>query len=305
MAVACREPPPRRCRPGGSARARAGGPELGGRRSRRPAPAGSDARRIDARGPGARRPPRARSSSVSASTGCSTTAPTARAQIDAQLSGAAGDRRDDRAQRCAVGGEPSPRRRWAACTTTTGALTTRSRPRSRRTGCGGCRSSTTRRPGRSRSSGSDHSPPTLPADFAALRGRVRGALRPGGTFWSAHPELAAEPVDDVRDLERARQPQRSGRLRPTRRATPSCTARARDAILAVDPSARVIVGGLSNPGAFLPAMLAAAPGPARARSTVSGSIRTAPTPGGVISTVRPVRAPRSPSPRDWRRCRCT
>ena len=136
--------------------------------------------------------------------------------------------------------------------------------------------------------GSDHSPPTSAADFAAYAAAVAARYGPGGAFWSAHPELTAEPIDT---FEIWNEPDSPNFWTPT--PDPARYAElyraARDAILAADPSARVIVGGLSNPGAFLPALLAAAPGLRGAIDGV-GIHPYAPIPGGVISTVARARA---------------
>ena len=121
--------------------------------------------------------------------------------------------------------------------------------------------------------GSDHSPPSSAADFAAYAAAFAARYGSGGSFWRAHPDLRAAAGRHVRDLERARQPELLGARARRRRATPTSTGPRANAIFAVDPSARVIVGGLSNPGAFLPALLAAAPD-LRGTSTASGSIRT-------------------------------
>ena len=136
--------------------------------------------------------------------------------------------------------------------------------------------------------GAEHSPPTSAADFAAYAAAVAARYGPGGSFWSAHPELSAEPIDT---FEIWNEPDSPNFWTPTpdppRYAELYMAARA--AILAADPSARVIVGGLSNPGAFLLALLAAAPSLRGAIDGV-GIHPYAPTPGTVISTVARARA---------------
>ena len=79
----------------------------------------------------------------------------------------------------------------AACTTTTGASTTRSRARSPRTGCAGCRSSTTRRRGRSRSPARTTRHRPRPPTTRRTPPRSPPATAPAGSFWRAHPGLTA------------------------------------------------------------------------------------------------------------------
>jgi polysaccharide biosynthesis protein PslG len=106
--------------------------------------------------------------------------------------------------------------------------------------------------------GVDHSPPSSAADYAAYAGALAARYGAGGSFWGAHPEL---PSDPVQTLEIWNEPDNptfwSPRVDPARYA--DLYVRARDAIAAADPSARVIVGGLTNVPAFLPAMLQARP----------------------------------------------
>jgi hypothetical protein len=107
-------------------------------------------------------------------------------------------------------------------------------------------------------SGNDHSAPSSPADYAAYAGAVAARYGAGGAFWRAHPELRAEPVDT---FEIWNEPDSPNFWAPTPDPAryDDLYTRARAAILAADPSARVIIGGLSNPGAFLPALLATGP----------------------------------------------
>jgi len=136
--------------------------------------------------------------------------------------------------------------------------------------------------------GSDHSPPTSAADFAAYAGAFAARYGAGGSFWSARPELTGDPVDT---FEIWNEPDSPNFWAPT--PDPARYAdlyrAARDAILTADPSGRVIVGGLSNPGAFLPALLAAAPD-LRGLIDGVGIHPYAPTSGGVLSTVGRARA---------------
>jgi hypothetical protein len=106
--------------------------------------------------------------------------------------------------------------------------------------------------------GSDHSPPSSAADYAAYAAALAGRYGPGGSFWSAHPGLPQEPIDTY---EIWNEPDNSAFWTPSPDAAGYATLylRARDAITAVQPGARVIVGGLTHPTAFIAAMLAASP----------------------------------------------
>jgi polysaccharide biosynthesis protein PslG len=106
--------------------------------------------------------------------------------------------------------------------------------------------------------GVDHSPPSSAADYAAYAGALAARYGADGSFWKAHPEL---PSDPVQTLEVWNEPDNptfwSPRVDPARYA--DLYVRARDAIAAADPSARVIVGGLTNVPSFIPAMIQARP----------------------------------------------
>jgi hypothetical protein len=106
--------------------------------------------------------------------------------------------------------------------------------------------------------GQDHSPPVSAGDYAAFAGAFAARYGPGGSFWSEHPDLTARPVttyeiwnepDDPGFWVPAPDPARYSDLYLISRA----------AITAVQPGARVIVGGLTHPTSFLPQMLAARP----------------------------------------------
>lgn len=107
--------------------------------------------------------------------------------------------------------------------------------------------------------GQDHSPPTSVADYAAYAGSLAARYGPDGAFWRGHPELKARPVDT---FELWNEPDNPTFFKP--RPDPGRYAAmytlARTAILASDPSARVIVGGLTAAPSFIPELLAAAPG---------------------------------------------
>lgn len=107
--------------------------------------------------------------------------------------------------------------------------------------------------------GQDHSPPSSPADYAAYAAAFAARYGPDGAFWRAHPALSALAVQT---FEIWNEPDNAEFWTPTPNAAQYAALyeRARDAILAVDPSARVLVGGLAHPTTFLPAMLAAQPG---------------------------------------------
>jgi polysaccharide biosynthesis protein PslG len=106
--------------------------------------------------------------------------------------------------------------------------------------------------------GQDHSPPSSSADYAAYAGAFAARYGKGGTFWQAHPRMEPEPVAIY---EIWNEPDNGEFWTPTpdpaRYADLYITAR--EAIDSADPSARVIVGGLTHPTSFLPAMLAAVP----------------------------------------------
>jgi len=106
--------------------------------------------------------------------------------------------------------------------------------------------------------GQDHSPPSSASAYADYAQAFAARYGPGGEFWRSHPELPSEPVqtyeiwnepDNAEFWTPAPDPARYADLYLT----------ARVAIDAVQPAARVIVGGLTQPTTFVPAMLAARP----------------------------------------------
>jgi hypothetical protein len=104
----------------------------------------------------------------------------------------------------------------------------------------------------------DHSPPRDPAAYADWAAALAHRYGPRGKFWSAHPGLHPLPVQT---FEVWNEPD-SGAFwtpGPNAAAYADLYAAARGAIDAVDPGARVIVGGLTDTVHFLPAMLAAHP----------------------------------------------
>jgi hypothetical protein len=106
--------------------------------------------------------------------------------------------------------------------------------------------------------GYDHSPPRSPADFADYAAAFAARYGTGGSFWRSHPSLPAAPITTY---EIWNEPDGPGFWlpgpQPDRYADLYLAARA--AIAAAQPDARVIVGGLTQPTTFLPAMVAARP----------------------------------------------
>jgi hypothetical protein len=106
--------------------------------------------------------------------------------------------------------------------------------------------------------GEDHSPPRQAADYAAYAAAFAARYGAGGTFWRAHPQLTPRPVTTI---EVWNEPDNAEFWVPA----PDAASYAhlyqatRSAIDAVDPAARVIVGGLTDATAFLPAMVHADP----------------------------------------------
>jgi hypothetical protein len=106
--------------------------------------------------------------------------------------------------------------------------------------------------------GQEHSAPKSTVDFAAFAAAFAQRYGTGGTFWRAHPTLADLPVQTYEvwnepDLSEFWMPQ------PNATVYAELYLRTRDAVTAVDPAARVIIGGLTGPGKFLPELLHARP----------------------------------------------
>ena len=106
--------------------------------------------------------------------------------------------------------------------------------------------------------GVDHSPPVSAADYASYAGALAARYGPGGSFWRTHPGLPREPVQTY---EIWSEPDSAffWKPRPAPTAYAQLYVRARAAIKSVQPQARVIIGGLTHPTAFLPALLSARP----------------------------------------------
>ncbi len=103
-----------------------------------------------------------------------------------------------------------------------------------------------------------HTPPRTPQDYAAFAAALAARYGPGGTFWRARPDLTPEPVDTY---EIWNEPDNGQFWAPTPdpAAYASLYLASRAAIRAVDPSARVIIGGLTRAPSFLPALIHARP----------------------------------------------
>jgi hypothetical protein len=135
--------------------------------------------------------------------------------------------------------------------------------------------------------GEDHSPPSSPGDYAAYARAFAARYGPGGVFWRAHPQLTPKPVESYEIWNEPDNPE-FWKPGPDPPRYAQLFTLARDAIAAADPGARVIVGGLTHPEAFLPAMLGADP-------QLSGHIDGvaihpyAPTPAVVVGRVRTAR----------------
>lgn len=135
--------------------------------------------------------------------------------------------------------------------------------------------------------GYDHSGPASATDYADYAAALVARYGPGGTFWATHPTLTAQPVTTY---EIWNEPDGGGFWvpgpQPDRYADLYLAARA--AIDAVQPTARVIVGGLTKPTAFLPQMLAARP---QLRGHIDGvAIHPYAKPDGMVAKVRADRA---------------
>lgn len=106
--------------------------------------------------------------------------------------------------------------------------------------------------------GQDHSPPRSDLDYAAYAAAIAARYGEGGVFWRGHPNLRPEPIQTFEIWNEPDNPE-FWVPQPSAAAYAQLYRTAREAIDAVDPSARVIVGGLTNLPRFLPAMLAAQP----------------------------------------------
>lgn len=135
--------------------------------------------------------------------------------------------------------------------------------------------------------GQPHSPPRSAADFASFAAALAKRYGPGGAFWRERPGLTSKPIDTYEIWNEPNVPLYWGPAPDAARYVDVYLS-ARDAIKAVDPRARVIVGGLTAPASFLSAMLAARPD---LRGHVDGVAIHAwgPNPFAVLSDVRTAR----------------
>ncbi len=113
------------------------------------------------------------------------------------------------------------------------------------------------------SPGQIHSPPSSVSDYAAFAAAVAARYGPGGSFWLENPRLKPLPV---LTYEIWNEPDNATFWFPTPNPAAYATlyGAARSAILAKQPGAHVLVGGLTRPAWFLQAMLASDPGLASA-----------------------------------------
>jgi hypothetical protein len=107
--------------------------------------------------------------------------------------------------------------------------------------------------------GEDHSPPASDTDYAAYAAALARRYGPGGAFWIAHPELSAHPVSTV-EIWNEPDSRQFWIPTPDAAAYAHLYVAARAAIAAAVPTTRVLIGGLTDPTATLPAMVAAEPG---------------------------------------------
>jgi hypothetical protein len=135
--------------------------------------------------------------------------------------------------------------------------------------------------------GQNHSPPRSSVDYAAYAAAFAARYGPGGSFWRERPDLPALPVQAFEIWNEPDSgyfwvpnpdPARYGRL----------YAAARDSIHAVDPSARVLVGGLAGAAQSLPVLLAANP-TLRGRIDGVGIHPYGPSPSAVLANVAAAR----------------
>jgi hypothetical protein len=106
--------------------------------------------------------------------------------------------------------------------------------------------------------GQEHSPPRAPDQFAAFAHAFAARYGSGGTFWRAHRLLRSLPVQTYEVWNEPDNVQfwQGG---PDAARYADLYLRTRAAVLSADPAARVIVGGLTHPEAFLREMVRARP----------------------------------------------
>jgi hypothetical protein len=106
--------------------------------------------------------------------------------------------------------------------------------------------------------GVDHSAPASPAAYAAYAGALAARYGAGGSFWRGHPRLHPEPVETY-EIWNEPDSVAFWRPQPAAAAYGQLYLRARASITSVQRQARVIIGGLTRPVRFLPALLSAEP----------------------------------------------
>jgi hypothetical protein len=137
------------------------------------------------------------------------------------------------------------------------------------------------------------SPPASDAEFASFAAAIAARYGPGGTFWAQYPQLPYEPVStfEIWNEENADYYWDTG---PDPAAYGQLYLAARQAIHAVDGSAQVMIGGLTNPQqgisalSFLTQMFQDVPGLAGNVDAV-GLHPYAANAAGVVSSVVAVR----------------
>jgi hypothetical protein len=135
--------------------------------------------------------------------------------------------------------------------------------------------------------GQDHSPPRSDADYAAYAAAFTARYGARGVYWQSHPALTPVPVTTI---EIWNEPDNGEFWTPAPDAGRygDLYLAARAAIDVVNPSIRVIIGGLTAPATFVPAMLRAVP---ELRGHVDGvAIHPYGSPAVVASKIRGARA---------------
>jgi hypothetical protein len=107
--------------------------------------------------------------------------------------------------------------------------------------------------------GVDHSNPSSTADYADFASAFAARYGTDGAFWKEHPTVPREPVDTYEIWNEPDNPA-FWKPSPDPAAYAALYGQARDAIHSIEPDAHVLVGGLTHPASFLPAMLASSPG---------------------------------------------
>jgi hypothetical protein len=125
-------------------------------------------------------------------------------------------------------------------------------------------------------------------DFAAYAAAFAARYGAGGAFWAAHPEFAALPVTTIEIWNEPNTAVHWG-VTPNPASYAALYAQARDAIKAVDASAKVLIGGIvwNDDAAYLQGVLTAL-GPAASIDGV-GSHPYAPTVFAILPNVQRMR----------------